>query len=434
MATGKSTTGKSATGKSALEKLGQRAAAHQVHVEREILIPLDKVKFDPKQPRKAFHPIDGRIAEKDEAYIQEMAQSIQENGLIQAITVREQGDGTYVVVVGECRTRAHLFLGKPSIRAIVRNDLTNPADLLVYQLAENVTRQDLTDAEMAESIKVLMEGVNGAPSMSQVEIATKLGKSEGWVSRFVKFGDEELQRVWVHSGIADTVEKVYRLSILPKPLQMDILRRIELPEGDPERLEKPLNRNVIDALAQEAKQAKRAESNKQPPSAPATLKGDGADGVGHRPPGVGEGAGSAGADAIDQAMKEAAGLSSGSEDMGGDSKAGSAGPKMDGYELSAEARAALLGGIPEIISDNYGGSVETIEPPVNCRLSVRNLEALLEILREDPTSLDSMRGLRCDVSIPGGLSKQIANRLVGVIVPEQEVPAIVQIELTKLGA
>src|ERR1035441_6207135 len=81
-----------------------RGSAKRMTMERGIDIPLNKIRFDTTQPRKAFHHLDGRIAEKDEAYIEELAQSIQKNSLIQAITVQEVGDGTYSVVVGECRT------------------------------------------------------------------------------------------------------------------------------------------------------------------------------------------------------------------------------------------------------------------------------------------------------------------------------------------
>ncbi|HJV75103.1 MAG TPA: ParB/RepB/Spo0J family partition protein [Noviherbaspirillum sp.] len=386
--------------------------------EREIEIPLNKVKFDPKQPRQAFHHLDGRINAEDEAYIDELAGSINKNGLIEAITVQELPDGTYLVVVGECRTRAHLKLGCASIRAIVRNDLVTPAKRLLYQLAENVNRKDLSDDEMALAIRQLMEGANGDKPMAQVEIAEYFGKSEGWVSRFVKYGDEELQRVWVKSGIADTVEKVYRLSILPKAAQVDILRRVDLPEGDPDRLEKPLNRNVIDALARDAKANKAASSGKAVTAPPAAV-------------GVSTGkASTLGAASIQEAMEEAAAGGSAAAAVSGNNEGSSL--STGGYVLSDSDRSKLLGSVP-MPQDGAGKSErDAVVPPVNCRISVSNVNALLDVLKSNKEILDSFGSVRCELSIPVPIAKLVANQLTGVIVDDQEIPAILQSELSKL--
>lgn len=420
---------------SALDKLGKRALEKPATGVREIEILLEKIRFDSTQPRKAFHPLDGRIAEKDEAYIAELAQTIDKNGLIHAITVEEVGDGTYRVVVGECRTRAHLLLGKKTIRAVVRNDLTSRSKRLIYQLVENVGRQDLTDAELAETIRELMKGGEDMEPMTQVQIAETMGKSEGWVSRFVKFGDEELQRLWIKTGIADTVEKVYRLSILPKATQVDIQRRVELPEGDIERLEKPLNRSVIDELAREAKIGKKQAPQTQ--DKPGNEDGQsgrqsfvqdpGAAGGGRE----GEGQSS---DAIDQALKTMA-----SEGRQGKPSAHGAetpsGSGTDKYQLPDDARAELLGSLPAASSAagaGAGGVRETIQPPVNCRVSVSSVISLLGALKSNKKVLSAIDNVQCSLNIPGPLAQLIANELTGIIVDQKEVPAIVQMELSKL--
>lgn len=417
---------------STLEKLAHRAAKQSpVTVDQEIYIPLEKIEFDPKQPRSAFHQIDQRVSEEDEQGIADLAKTIQSQGLEQAITVELLENGNYKVKYGERRTRAHLLLGEKVIRARVENKVQTSAERLISQLVENVARQDLSDADLARSVRALREGVDGSPPLNQTQIADLLGKSEGWVTRFIKFGDDDIQRVWVVPNIADTPEKAYRISLLPVPMQLDILRRVDLPEGDPDRLEKPLLRNVIDALALEAKSAKREQPKKEslPPAAslvdtPATARTSSTE----------ESNTGVQSDAIAAALQEAADhYSSGQHDSGsGDAEDSASNTDGGKYALSPEARAALLGGAQEAMS-TAGGGTEVIEPPVNCHLSVRNLEALLEILREDTGSLDSMRRLRCNVSIPGSLSKTIANRLSGVVVPEQQVPAVVQNELTKLG-
>jgi ParB/RepB/Spo0J family partition protein len=386
------------------------------NVEQEILIPLEKIKFDPTQPRKAFHTLDGRIADKDAEYIKDLAGSIKKQGLIQAITVQEQGDGTYLVLVGECRARAHLLLGEKTIRARVYNEPMSPARRLIYQIAENVDRKDLTDEELAESIRFLMEkGKDGKP-MKQAEIAKALDKSEGWVSRYVRFGDDEVKRVWVQSGIAQAVEIAYHLSNLSKPLQLEILRRVGLPEGDKEHLEIPFTRKVIDQFREQDKIFKSAK--KAGVMAPAGVAVAGGEQAGGHV---------AGNDAIDLALQNA--LIEGRASLQG------RGASLDtaiagGYQLPPGARAEILGSIP---IEEAAGERESMEAPVNCRVSVANLETLLDILQTEKGMLESARGVRCEVSIPGPLAKLLANKLVGVIVDDQQVSASLQMKLAKLG-
>jgi ParB family transcriptional regulator, chromosome partitioning protein len=424
---------------STLEKLAARAQAATAGAKasgREIDIPLDKIKFDPTQPRKAFHTIDGRIADKDAAYIQELSQTIQENGLIQAITVQEMDDGAYLVVVGECRTRAHVLLGLATIRAKVRNDLNDPAKRLLYQLSENVNRQDLTDDELALSIRELMKGSDSVAPMTQARIAQTLGKSEGWVSRFVKFGDEELQRLWVKSGIADTVEKVYRLSILPKAVQVDIQRRIELPEGDRERLEKPLLREVIDQLARDAKLGKKpgylAESADAAPVFTSNHRPDAGMATGDTLPDI------AGFEASATAQTLAVAALDGQARQPTDSAPPvvASGLSAGQYQLPEGARAALLGATPAPAGNGAARSRMdaglVVAPPVHCRVTVGNVIALLTVLQSNQGLRTMFDDVQCELHIPGLSAQLLANQLAGVIVDHKEVPAIVQTELAKL--
>jgi len=458
---------------SALDRLAKRGVS--APGERGIDIPLDKIRFDPTQPRKAFHHLDGRVAVSDEEYIAELAKTIEENGLIQAITVQEMADGTYLVVVGECRTRAHLLLGKPTIRAVVRNDLTNASRRLLYQIVENVTRQKLTDQELAESIQKLKEGGDGVEPMSQVQIAKVLGKSEGWVSRFVKFGDEELQRLWVKSGIVDSVEHLYRISILPSAVQVDIRRRVELPPDDAEWLEKPLRRDVIEMFAKEAKASKKKDV--QP--APASLSGNAAPafggGVSNLSSGGAPGDSGGGVAAIDAGASSSAapttdgwthsvnGVSTeqGASDGGSSgpmdekaqgealaaavvhgntpaapaSDASSSGHSKGTYQLPEDARAAILGAAGQVspLVESSGGAPEVVQAPVNCRVPMAKVVALLETLKSDEAMREALHSVQCELNIPGALAQLIANQLAGIIVDRKEIPALMQRELMKLG-
>jgi ParB/RepB/Spo0J family partition protein len=432
VATAKSGTEKGA-GTSMIERMQARTATlklNQATGEREILVPLDKIRFDPLQPRKAFHTLDGRVEKKYEDYIAELAASIKEQELIEAITVQEMPDGTYLVVVGECRTRAHLLNKSPTIRAIVRNDLTNPALRLLYQITENVARMDLSDEELSSSIMKLMEGDTeaGVPKMNQVQIAAKLGKSEGWVSRFVKFGDAEVQRVWYVSGIGDTVENVYRLTILPKAIQAEIIRRAALPESDPEALAKPLTREVIDNFGREAKLAKR-QVVETPAAVAASHKTPAQTAPGPTWPFPDEaGTGKAGGEnpansSIRQAM------------TGTGNGASSERPAAPGsYTLSPEARANILSTMPSDDSEAASRNKD-LAPPVRCQVTARNVGALIARLQDAMEGTDDFEAglsIRCELNIPGDVAKVIANLLAGYIVPEQEIAAVLQSQLSAL--
>ena len=460
---------------SALDRLAMRGVS--APGERGIDIPLAKIRFDPNQPRKAYRHLDGRVAEKDEAYIAELAQTIEENGLIQAITVQEMGDGTYMVVVGECRTRAHLLLEKPTIRAVVRNDLTNASRRLVYQVVENVTRHKLSDQELAESIQILIKGSDGVEPMSQVQIAKMLGKSEGWVSRFVRYGDEELQRLWVKSGIADSVEHLYRLSILPSAMQVDIRRRVELPEDDPEWLAKPLGRDTVERLTKEAKAGKAAKKKGatdtapaapihsapgqsvvagmtgapggQEVGAPAAQLGSGqaanandpstgSDGWAHAVNGVAQEhatmpSSSAGVDSVGQALGAAVVSAHESAERAPGPATATAEKKV--YSLPDDARAAILGSTGSAASQNVSkeDAAAQKQAPVNCRVPLSSVVALLNVLKSNEAMQGSVNVVQCDLNIPGSLAQLIANEIAGMIVDQKEVASLMQRELVKLG-
>lgn len=110
-------------------------------------IPIESIRPDPEQPRKTF----------DAAALREMANSIDENGLLQPISVRQDPanpDG-YLIIAGERRYRAHLLLEAPTIKAIVFNADEERATRL--QLVENLNRQDLNPAEEYHAYRKLAD-------------------------------------------------------------------------------------------------------------------------------------------------------------------------------------------------------------------------------------------------------------------------------------
>lgn len=414
---------------SKLAILSKRAAPVADDEGKTVAIPLEKIRFDATQPRQEFHHPDGQVTDVAQLSLEELAASIEANGLIHAITVEPLGDGTYRVVVGERRTRAYLLLGKTTIQAKIRDDLRNPKTRLIYQVAENVNRSDLSDADMASSIRVLMNGSSEVEPMTQAQIAKELGKSEGWVSRYVKYGDEEQQRLWVQTGIADTVEKVYRLSTLPVAMQADIQRRVNLPNDDPQYLPKPLLRSVIDGYAQRSKSDKRAaavqaesqSSVAQPTSLSAsTTQQEQQEQQSHNAP----------SDSAAQTETETwttlAGQgqkNAGKQVAAGSSHAGN----NAAYTLTEEQRASILSKA-NVTPDTTVATAA--QPPVSVRAPVASLQALLKKLT--PEDLLALEKLQLSISLPGPLAARIASVLTGVMVEPSEVPAVVQNELVKL--
>jgi len=416
---------------STMDKLKKRANAQKATVDQEVLIPLNKVKFDPTQPRQAFHALDGVVFDEDEAYINELAKSIESNGLIQAITVQESEDGSYLVVVGECRTRAHLKLGKTTIRAIVRNDLTNRSKRLLYQIAENVNRKDLTDSELWSSVQYLLaEGDNGGP-MTQADVARELGKKEDWVTKVVRFGDEENQRTWVRSGIATSKDSVYLVSLLPMSVQMEILRRVDLPEEDPERIEKPITRKIIDQLRDEVKQAKAREKflndvPEKPTTQAATTQSNYVETKSNLGVDVN--------DPIAVAMQESLMAAQADEDVVANVRADTNSHSSFGeYALTVEDREDLLSTKFSGLDGQTAAPADLTRPPSHCRVTLQNMETLLDLLSQDLSLLDSVRNLECEVIIPNPVAMRIANILTGTSVVEGDVARVVQTPLVKLG-
>lgn len=128
-------------------------------------LELDKITPNRYQPRHTF---------SDES-IQELAQTIDEEGLLQPIIVREDGDN-YEIIAGERRFRAVKSLGWEKIPAIVNNmDDDKAASLAVI---ENLQRENLNPIDEAQAYKSLMD----LNDLTQTALAKDMGKSQSYVA------------------------------------------------------------------------------------------------------------------------------------------------------------------------------------------------------------------------------------------------------------
>jgi len=178
-------------------------------MSKEILmyIPVTAVTANPFQPRREFK----------QKEIEELAESIDQQGLIQPITVRElekvEGEEPrYELVAGERRLRAvRDILGKTRIQAIVKI-LTN-SQSQEMALIENIQRQDLNPMEEAMALQAIMDN----EGLTQEQLAKRIGKSRsnlGNTLRLLRLPEEVKELV--ATGKLDKV-RAWSLLSLPTP-------------------------------------------------------------------------------------------------------------------------------------------------------------------------------------------------------------------------
>ena len=108
-------------------------------------IPLSEIVANPNQPRRTF----------DEEALQELADSIREHGVISPITLKQNDDGTYMIIAGERRFRAAKMAGLYDIPAYVRT--AKDEQVMEWALVENIQRENLDAIEIALAYQRLMD-------------------------------------------------------------------------------------------------------------------------------------------------------------------------------------------------------------------------------------------------------------------------------------
>jgi len=137
------------------------------------MIRLDSIHPNPRQPRTEF----------SQESLEDLANSIKEQGVLQPILVRPLADGPshgYELVAGERRTRACRLAGLLEIPAIVRE--VSDEQSLAEALIENLQREDLNPLEEAKGLDQLMKGY----TLNQEALAQKVGKSRSAVANSLR--------------------------------------------------------------------------------------------------------------------------------------------------------------------------------------------------------------------------------------------------------
>ncbi|KPQ19593.1 MAG: chromosome partitioning protein, ParB family [Algoriphagus marincola HL-49] len=202
-------------------------------------LELSQIQVNPFQPRTHF----------DKEALEELAESIRVQGIIQPITVRKLDQNEYQLISGERRFQASKIAGLEKIPAYVRT--ANDQQMLEMALIENIQRENLNALEIAQSYQRLLAECN----LKQEELGDRVGKNRTTVNNYLRLlklppsiqaaiRDQKLSMG--HARALINVEDIDKqLAIFKKAIDEELsVRKVEalvkaLNEAQPSKKEKP---------------------------------------------------------------------------------------------------------------------------------------------------------------------------------------------------
>lgn len=133
-------------------------------------IPVAQIEPNPEQPRTTF----------DTEALEELAASIRELGIVQPLSLRKSGSGTYQIIAGERRWRAAKLAGLESVPAYVRT--ASDSEVTEMALIENIQREDLNAIEVALAFRKLIDSYN----LTQERLSERLGKKRATIANHLR--------------------------------------------------------------------------------------------------------------------------------------------------------------------------------------------------------------------------------------------------------
>jgi ParB family chromosome partitioning protein len=219
-----------------------QSTGNEDHTLKEL--PVDLIQRGKYQPRKDIDP----------ESLQELADSITAQGVMQPIVVRPISDRKYEIIAGERRWRATQLAGLDIIPAMVR-DVSDEA-AIAMALIENIQREDLNPIEEAASLQRLQQEFE----LTQQEVANAIGKSRSTVAnllrlmtlredvrRLVEHGDLEMGHARALLGLEGNEQSQAARSVVGKGLsvrQTEALVRNLLAKKDQPAPEKGIDPNI----------------------------------------------------------------------------------------------------------------------------------------------------------------------------------------------
>ena len=133
-------------------------------------IAVDDIETNPFQPRKEF----------DENALEELSQSIKQQGVITPVTVRQMPNGKYQLIAGERRLRASRLAGLTEIPAYIR--VATDSQMMEMALVENIQRENLNAMEIAFSYNALIEECQ----LTHEQLSEKVGKDRSTITNYLR--------------------------------------------------------------------------------------------------------------------------------------------------------------------------------------------------------------------------------------------------------
>lgn len=244
------------SGLSGLSKLSKTINGHADDKEFDS-IAIEDI-YSKVQPRKVF------------VKIEELAQSLKEQGQLQPIVVNEDGKGKYVIEQGERRYRAAKVAGLTHLYAVIvksRDDVNRK----INQLTENVQRDNMKLHELSQSVGEIIES-----GMSLKELARRLGKKESYISALYSVTNlpEPLEKLVAEQHIQDPVslrrlKNIYQVNPDCVIQQIELWSQTDNDDGENgESAPYVVTRAMVNAFA------KRLKDGKETPPAPVVEEKD----------------------------------------------------------------------------------------------------------------------------------------------------------------
>ena len=215
-------------------------------------ISVEHIEANPYQPRTHF----------DKEALQELADSIKVQGIIQPVTLRQLGTNSYQLISGERRLQASKLAGLETIPAYIRK--ADDQQMLEMALIENIQRENLNAIEIALSYQRLLSECN----LRQEELGDRVGKNRTTVTNYLRLLKLPPD---VQIGLRDAEISMGHARALiglddPK-LQVELFRKTVAEELSVRRVEE-LVRNGYGRTGADAKPKADGDTTPAPPAVP----------------------------------------------------------------------------------------------------------------------------------------------------------------------
>ncbi|UQS82169.1 ParB/RepB/Spo0J family partition protein [Bombilactobacillus folatiphilus] len=186
----------------------------EITSENVVEISLEDIRPNPYQPRKTF----------DQEALDDLAQSIKENGVFQPIVVRKSVNG-FQIVVGERRFRASKIAQRSTIPAIIRQ--LDESQMMEIGVLENLQREDLNPIEEAQAYQTLIEKLH----LTQEQVSERLGKSRPYIANYLRLLSlpEQTKQLLINGDL--TMAQARTLLTFKDPKKIDQVAKLAVEQG-----------------------------------------------------------------------------------------------------------------------------------------------------------------------------------------------------------